>query len=161
MKLLFYNAYIMSTIDYCCTVWGGISRIQNIILKSQKRVARLILNKPVQTSSKSMFSELQWLTFEQRYYYYIALLVFKSKHNLTPSYICNLVSFANNERYNLRSASKNNLNVIKSNTNYLNISFTHSSAKIWNSLPSNIKNITQLHTFKYECKKHLLQLSKL
>ena len=85
MKVLHYNAYIMSTFDYCCTVWGGISKVQNIIFKTQKRVARLILNKPVQTSSKSMFSELQWLTFEQRYYYYIALLVFKSNHNLTPS----------------------------------------------------------------------------
>lgn len=161
MKVLYYNAYIMSTFDYCCTVWGGTSKVQNIIFKTQKRVARLILNKPVQTSSKSMFSELQWLTFEQRYYYYIALLVFKSKHNLTPSYICNLVSFANNEHYNLRSASKNNLNVMKFKTNNLKTSFTHSSAKIWNSLPSNIKNITKLQTFKYQCKKHLLNISKL
>ena len=75
MKIIFYNAYIMSCIDYCCPVWGGTSRNQNIILKSQKRVARLILNKHAQTSSKSMFTDLKWLTFEQGYNYYIALLV--------------------------------------------------------------------------------------
>ena len=161
MKVLFYNAYIMSTFDYCCTVWGGISRIQNTVLKSQKRVARLILNKPLRTSSKSMFSELQWLTFEQRYYYFNALLVFKSKHNLTPNYIRNLVSYAHNERYQLRSASKNDLNNIKSNTNNLKTSFSYNGAKIWNCLPINIKTISNLQSFKYQCKRHFLQASQL
>lgn len=41
MKELYYNAYIMSTFNYCCTVWGGISKVQNIIFKPRKELLDL------------------------------------------------------------------------------------------------------------------------
>ena len=65
MKIMFYNAYIMSTFDYCCTVWGKSKKIEDKIHKIQKRAARIILNKPFRTNSKDMFVELQWLSFQQ------------------------------------------------------------------------------------------------
>jgi hypothetical protein len=58
MKKMFYNAYIMSTFDYCCTIWG--KRTQSTIskiTKFQKRAARIILNKPAKMPSKDLFIE--------------------------------------------------------------------------------------------------------
>ena len=43
MKKLFYNAYIMSIFEYCCTVWSnGNLRSVNKIVKIQSRAARII-----------------------------------------------------------------------------------------------------------------------
>ena len=46
-RKLFFNAYILPHIDYCCTIWGSCS--QNLLdkmLKFQKHAARVILDKP-------------------------------------------------------------------------------------------------------------------
>ena len=35
MKVMFYNAYIQSTFDYCCPIWGS-SKKRKLLLKSLK-----------------------------------------------------------------------------------------------------------------------------
>ena len=65
MKQMFYNAYLVSIYDCCCTVGG------NLILKSynnkvnslQKRAARLIFSKSVWTPTPGLFKQLKWLSF--------------------------------------------------------------------------------------------------
>ena len=156
MKLLFYNAYIMSTFDYCCTVWGNGKLIQNTIYKTQKRVARLILNKPVQTNSIEMFTKLKWLPFSKRYQYHIAILIFKASNSLVPHYISNLLTFSNNKSYKLRSIDRKDLIHHKARTNYLKQSFSYNSTLVWNTLPLDLRNISNIHSFKNQLKKHLL-----
>jgi len=36
MKVMFYNAYIQSTFDYCCPIWGSSKKTRTILLKSLK-----------------------------------------------------------------------------------------------------------------------------
>ena len=60
MKHMFYNAYLVPIFDYCCTIWGKsnksyINKVKNV----QKRAARLILNKPVQTPTPCLFKQLK------------------------------------------------------------------------------------------------------
>jgi len=45
MKVMFYNAYIQSILDYCCPIWGKAKNTQTILEKSQKRIAGIIINK--------------------------------------------------------------------------------------------------------------------
>ena len=156
MKLLFYNAYIMSTFDYCCTVWGNGKAIQNTICKTQKRIARIILNVPIKTSSIEMFTKLKWLPFSKRYFYHIVLLIFKSRNNLAPRYISNLLTFSNNTSYNLRSIDRKDLVHKKARTNYLKQSFSYNSTLVWNKIPSDLRNVSNLYSFKYSLKKYLL-----
>ena len=99
MKLMYYNAYIMSTFDYCCTIWGKGAHVKDTITKIQKRAARIILNKPLRTSSKEMFDELKWLSFDKRYDYHIGLLVYKCINNSAPKYISSLFEISNNNIY--------------------------------------------------------------
>jgi len=61
MKVKFYNAYIQSTFDYCCPIWGGSKKTQTIIKKSHKRIAGIILKK----SSSNTLKDMHWLTFEK------------------------------------------------------------------------------------------------
>ena len=159
MKQLFYNAYILPTFDYCCTVWGGSIHSQNTIYKAQKRVARIILNKPPRTHSQSLFNELQWLSFSQRYQYHVALLVYKSKNGTVPQYIIDLISFSNNKTYSLRSADKNHLTTKLTRTNNMKMSFGCISTNIWNKIPLEIKNLSNIQSFKRQFKMHLFHSS--
>ena len=160
-KILFYNAYIMSTFDYCCTVWGkgnqsGISKIVNI----QKRAARIILCKSYRTPSSSLFKELKWLPFQYRCKYYAALLVFKSINNQTPSYISDLLKFSTNDKYNLRSSTWKNLSQLTPRTNYLKDTFSYYSREVWNDIPLTIRSVKSINSFKHLLKTYLFNLSQ-
>ena len=156
MKQMFYNAYILPVFDYCCNVWGKGSGVEHTIFKYQKRIARIILNKPSISHQPVTICDLKWLTFKQRYEYHVALLVHKAKHNLAPQYITGLLKFSSNTMYSLRSETREDLQSVKVNTNYLKCSFSYNSRMIWNKIPIHIRSISNLETFKYHLKKHLL-----
>ena len=58
---------------------------------------------------------------------------------------------------NLRSVDNDLLRVPSSRTSYYDNSFTISSAKLWNDLPLDIRDISVLNTFKNTLKAHLLK----
>lgn len=158
MKKLFYNAYIMSIFDYCCTIWGkGNKRYINKISKMQGRVAKVILNKPPRTSTTDLLKELHWLSFSDRCNYHTAVLIYKAKNNLAPKYISNLLTFSSNEKYSLRSATHNDIVTPKHRTNYLKNSFNYTGAHVWNTIPTYIRSLVSINAFKCNYKKYLLQ----
>ena len=158
MKLMYYNAYILPIFDYACTVWGQQNNSYvNKLAKIQKRIARIILNRPKRSSSEELFNDLQWLTFNDRVYYHTALLVYKTNNDLTPVYMKDILRFSDNISHDLRSNSKNQLTLhIKPRKNHFKLSFTYNSYKIWNSIPFHIKNSKSILSFKDRYKKYLL-----
>ena len=88
MRKIFFNAYILPHLDYCCVIWGncGVSQEQKII-RFQKRAARLILDKPFETPSSELFRELNWMTFPERVLFQKAVLMYKIFSGLAPSYL--------------------------------------------------------------------------
>ena len=157
MKQLYYNAYIMSTLDYCCTVWGKTNTsVVNKLTKLQKRAARTILCKPIKTPTKELFNKLKWLSYSDRCKYHCALLVFKVLHNLAPEYLSQSLQFANNDNYSLRSALRFDLVSLKPKTKYGKDTFTYYSAHVWNSIPTNIRLVNSVDSFKRKYKAYLL-----
>ena len=85
---LFFNSYILPHMDYCCTVWGNINcRLTESMVKFQKRAARIILDKSIETPSADMFAELNRMKFPDRVKFQKSVLMFKMFNNLTPSYL--------------------------------------------------------------------------
>ena len=83
IRKLFYNAYILPHLDYCCTIWGNTNNeLLNAVIKFQKCAARSILDKPIDTPSSEMFAELTWMTFPERVNYQKAVFVMDS-----PQYV--------------------------------------------------------------------------
>ncbi len=69
-RKLFFNAYILPHLDYCCTIWGNCNdELLNQVIKFQKRAARLILDSDIYTPSVSLFTELGWMRFDDRLEY--------------------------------------------------------------------------------------------
>ena len=63
---LFYNAYILPHLDYCCSIWGNAnSELMSTVIKFQ--------DKPMETPSVELFTELKWMMFPERVRYQTAV----------------------------------------------------------------------------------------
>ena len=98
----------------------------------------------------------QWLSFENRCKYFTSIIIYKSLHNLTPTYIDDLIKLVKNNTYNLRSISNNDLTHKTPHSNLLKKSFSYSGMKIWNHIPVSIRQSLTLTTFKHKLKKYFL-----
>jgi hypothetical protein len=149
-RKLFFNAYILPHLDYCCTVWGRCSsNLEDKLIKFQKRAARIILDKGIDTPSSQLFSELKWMPFPQRVQFQTAILIYKSFNGLAPSYLKNKFQLTYDiSNRNSRSTSINSLYVPKPSCELFRSSFIYSGSSIWNKLPLHIRNAPSLQSFK-------------
>ena len=149
-RKLFFNAYILPHLDYCCSIWGNAnSELMNTVIKFQKRAARSILDKPIETPSIELFSELKWMMFPERVMYQKAILMYKIMHDLTPPYLANIFKLSKEVHdRTLRSTSENLLYVPKPNIELYRNSLAYSGSKIWNSIPDRLRNSTSLQQFR-------------
>ena len=157
MRQLFYNSYILSTMDFCSVIWSHSSKY-NISKVSilQKRCAKIILRKPIRTPSAILFKQLGWLSFDNRCKFLTAIFVYKYLQGNTPTYIQNILQFANNTSYQLRSNTNNDLTHAWTNSKYGTNSFSYSAMNTWNSIPPFIRNSSSLASFKHKYKACLL-----
>ncbi len=90
------------------------------------------------------------------------ILMYKCLNNLTPCYLTDLFQTNNSiHQYRTRGTRhSNNLHVDKSELEYYNRSFTITGAKLWNSLPQNVKDMPTLFSFKHSCKTYFLILQQ-
>ena len=159
MKIKFYNSYILPILHYCCTIWGKDNkRYINKINMLQKRIAKIILNKPIRTPSEGLFKQLNWLSFSDRCKYHTSVLVYKVTNDIAPTYMSDILTFSKNQNHNLRSSMHNDL-VLKRipRTNYYKDSFSYFSMKVWNDIPVDIRLVTKIQTFKSKYKTYLLK----
>jgi hypothetical protein len=153
---MFYNGYILPIFDYCCTIWGkGNTKYVQKINKLQKRIAKLILNRPVKSHSSDLLKELHWLSFSDRCKYHTTLLVYKIFNNMAPIYMSELIAFCQNDSYSLRSTSRKDLVLqTKPRTNLYKDSFSYYSFKVWNDISMELR-LLKIQSFKRNYKNYL------
>ena len=146
----FYQSYILPLIDYGSITWSCISAANlDRILKLQKRAARFTLHTDFSTSSAAMFQDLGWQPITKRLAYNKAVMTYKAIHNQIPQYITNLLKpISETHSRSLRSSVNGTLAVHRSRTSFCDKSFSISTPRLWNSLPSSVRNETFLDSFK-------------
>ena len=149
-RKLYFNAYILPHIDYCCTIWGNCNNnLLDKLIKFQKRAARLILDKAMDTPSAELFQQLGWMRFAERVIYRKAILMYKSLHNLAPTYLSTKFTYTSEiHQVNLRSLTDSTLYVPKPNLEIYRKTFAYSGSKIWNTLPESVRGAPSLWAFK-------------
>ena len=86
-RILSYNSYILPHLDFCCIIWGNCSsKLDDKLVKFQKRAARVILDCDLYTPSSELFKELNWQTFPVRVTYQKAILMYRIITNICPDY---------------------------------------------------------------------------
>ena len=151
---MFFNYYIKPYLEYCCSIWGSTSQENiNIIVKLQKRAARLILDADFSIRSKLLFSELKWIPFPEIGKFHQLSLVFKCIDNIVPIYFCNMFrSKSNNHTYLLRYSGSGQLDVPRQHTRSLSLI----GPKLRNNLNKEIRSSTTISSFQSKLKHFLL-----
>ena len=106
--------------------------------------------------SHSVLKDLYWLPMRYRIQYKILIHTFKAIHNLAPPHLSDLLHI---------TTAPSDVHLFSTSLFLLFNSllwggFSHSSPKIWNSLPPDLRNINSLPHFKSNLKTHLFRLSK-
>ena len=143
-----YYSLIYPNLTYCITVWGASekSKISQIIL-AQKRVIRTVRNLQRRDHTNESFASLKVLKFVDVVNYFHAVYVFKSLNGIKEN---NYFHRRTNAAYNLRNGDTLQTPVASSTQTQRFIAYH--GAKIWNSLPLNIRNKNTLSSFKTSLK---------
>ena len=150
---LFFDAQIMSYINYASTIHDGCSQdtFINVNAIHRKAVRHLINNPEQQTDEK--LKTLNILPLAKQYEYNKIVLVHKIYHEMTPSYLNNLIRKAPN-RYHSKS-----LILPLPRIDLFKNSLSFSGAALWNALPNELKAISSLKSFKTKLLKHLHEIA--
>ena len=154
----YYNSYILPIFDYGCMIWGRCTTANTQrLLKLQKQAGRIILKADILTPSQRMFSKLRWLSFPRRVQYHTCVMVYKALNNLAPEYINDMFTkVPDTHNRNTRSVDQELLRIPSFKTSLYENSFSVSAARLWNTVPLDIRMSSSFETFKRSVKTHLL-----
>ena len=149
-RKLYFNSYILPHLDFCNSIWENCSNeLLDKIIKFQKRAARLILDKDLSVPSSEIFQQLRWMRFDERVIYKKCILMYKSLHNLAPSYMSNKFTYSYDiHNLDLRSTTNQILHMPKPKLEIYRKSLSYSGPKLWNALPESVRNAPTLGSFK-------------
>ena len=98
---------------------------------------------------------LSWLLIKDRVMYFQMLHLFRIRHDLAPGYLrSKFTMLSQSHSYNTRGSGHNyhiSKEIARSPT-----AFAFLAVKQWNSLPSDIKDISSLVVFKKKLKEYLI-----
>ena len=153
-RILFFNAHIKSHIDYASPVWDMCPQTHMQHVNSlYRRSAKLILPDPSLSTDERM-KKLNILSLDKHFEYNKCILMYKITCNRAPMYLWNLFEHSQTRYENSRSGLKPTrprIDLTKSN-----ISFA--GASLWNSLPTSIREMSSLSSFKATLRKYLLSV---
>jgi len=130
-------------------------RLQSV----QNAAARLVSGVRRRDHITAWSRRLHWLPVRQRVLFKIAVLVYQCLKGLAPSYLaddCQLVSDVRPRR--LRSFDSGFCAVRRTRTTYGDRCFAVAGPRVWNSLPTELRQSDSLGQFKRRLKTHLFGL---
>lgn len=152
--LTIYKALVLPHFDYCDVVWGNCNKgLADRLQKLQNRAARVITRSDYSIRSADILKKLNWDNLETRRFKHMATFMFKIQNHRAPEYLNSYQRICDISSHNLRNQDTD-LALPKPRTESLKRSFLYNGAKIWNSLPTTMKNSKTLTVFK----RHLDQL---
>lgn len=127
------------------------NRLQNV----QNTAARIISRTSRYDHITPVLKDLHWLPIQYRIKYKIQTHTYKALHEQSPVYIRNLLNIYTPRRTLRSQNDSSTLEVPKSrNVSLGDRSFAVAAPRLWNSLPSGIRDAPSLYSFKRSLKTH-------
>ena len=115
---------------------------------------RVIMNLSLRDHVKPALKQLHWLAVEQRITYKLCLLMHLIHNGQAPQYLSDCVSTVSvaSHKYRLRSSGSVVYFLPRTRTSFGGHGFFYSSPATWNTLPSDLHDITDTSTFRKRLK---------
>ena len=153
------QALIQSRLDYCNSVLVNLATSQTERLQRiQNKAARMISRTPLQQHITPVMKQLHWLPVERRVVFKTLVLVYKCIHGRAPSYIQNLLQVRGTQR-TLRQSNAVQLHQPINKRRVGSQAFGIAAPRLWNALPTDIKQARTIITYKKLLKTHLFRQS--
>ena len=155
-RLLFYKSLVMPLFEYADIVWGD---KHNVTLMSslqvlQSKGAKIILNRPLYSSSSEALASLKWLTLEKRRFYRRCVYVYKCVNGIV-NHDMNLLRQEELHSHNTRNKQQLRLPRVKRNWGKQRTQYH--AMKDYNSLSAANKRLSRdINSFKYNVFKFLI-----
>ncbi len=139
------HEFMTSMLDYCNTLLGGCSaRLINKLQMVKKAAARVLTRTMKDDHICPVLSTLHWLPIKHRVGFKILLITFKALNGLAPQYLSELLSHYSPPRP-LHSKNSGHLIIPRISKSTAGCrSFFYLALKIWNNLPSNVREADTL-----------------
>ena len=150
----------MAGIDYFNGLLYGVPAVRlSKLQRLQYSAARLITHKPRYCHITPLLLALHWLPMKFRISHKIAVISFKTIHNMGPAFLSNLINIKQCSRYNLRSFVGVILQdpTAKFKCTLGDRSFTAAAPKIWNGLPDYIRKENDLICLRDSLRRTILK----
>ena len=151
-----YNTLILPYLSYCNVVWGSTyaARLQPLFIL-QKRAIRHICNVHYRFHTTTLFANLNVLSIYDLNRYCVAIFIFNWLNDISPSIFRNFFHFRSST-HSYPSRTLNNLSTPYFRLKSSQLTIRYVGIKIWNSLPSHVKNCKTIYTFKKHLKYFLV-----
>ena len=151
-------ALIASRLDYgnslLCNVPSYLlQRLQRLL----NTAARIVMYLPKHEHISRALRELHWLPVRKRIDYKLLLITYKCLNGIGPSYLSELL-YPYVPKMNLRSSTQGLLCVPNTRLkSFGDRGFSAVVPKLWNDLPTSVKNVESLEVFKANLKTYLFR----
>ena len=159
LRLLYYKSFMFPHFIYCSTVWSLKNKqSMETIFKLQKQAVRLITGSDSLAPSLQLFVRLKIVPIVFQYKINKLIMVFKSINHKAPVYLTSKFTSVSSGRAT-RSVDGELLALPPYQRNSEK-SFEISGARLWNSLPVEIRRLGSVSFFKDALKQRVLSKMK-
>lgn len=163
LRRLLCNALIQPHFDYACSAWyPNLSKnLKKKLQVTQNKCIRFRLQLGWRSHiGANEFEEINWLTINDRFFQCVNSSIHKFFNNKCPAYMKEVYCPVGQNSVNTRSSHLKLMQPSR-RTNHGLKSLSYIGPSTWNKLPDNIKEVSDLNTFKHKLKtQFLLDLKK-
>ncbi|XP_062822834.1 uncharacterized protein LOC100554203 isoform X4 [Anolis carolinensis] len=155
------HALVTSRLDYCNALYVGLPlKTAQKLQLVQRSAARLITGASYRERSTPLFKELHWLPFIFRSQFKVQTIIYKALNGLGPTYLRDRISLHKPAR-SLRSSGEALLSPLSISQARLvstrERAFSALAPRLWNSLPTEIRQAPTLLAFRKDLKTWLFR----
>ena len=151
-------AIVSSRLVYANSCVYGVSYNIHRLQRVQNCLARVFKPTHLATASRPLLASFHWLPIHQWVTFKLAGLVYRSRHDTSPTYLSSLL-LAYTPTRPLRSSSAHLLVELRLRTTLASRGFLSAKPRIWNSLPKDITLAPYFSSCRSKLKTYLFTLT--